>query len=82
MQSMTTLQPPLADEHKESQASLARDRADHSLGSRSRFFESAFCRWNAATERLGLEKSAGSNRGRATNIICSCGDLRREAVCS
>ena len=29
----------------------------------------------------GLASRAGSNRGRATNIICSSGDLRHEAVC-
>ena len=29
----------------------------------------------------GLASRAGSNRGLATNIICSYGDLRPEAVC-
>jgi hypothetical protein len=83
-ESMTTPEPPLAnllgviaDEDKEFQASLARDRAEITLWDQNPgLFESALvvdCQQDAATERFVL-KEKGSNRGLATNISAGVRD--------
>jgi hypothetical protein len=72
--SMTTPEPPLpnlpgfiADEHKEFQASLARDRAEITLGPNPGFSNQRFVvgsQQDAATERLVLKRARFKSRAR------------------